>query len=351
MRVVSNPNVGVVGAAAVKPDRTPPAAAASLKIAQFNVENFFDTVDDPKGDPGRIGDQIPTAEEYRTKLSKLAIAISGQMGAPDIISLNEVENERVLTDLMALPAMKDLGYKSVIRTLNDRRGIRVAMLYRESKVDVVNVSEFNPDMKFPDSATGQVDPGKLYARAPLIVDFRLHGAAQAADGAGLLTIITNHFKSKLGGSKPEPRRQAQGEQLGAWVDARRAQQPHVPVMVVGDLNATYDDGAYKKLASRADGTQRLYDVPLKMADADRYTYIYRGHRDMLDHMMVTPELQDALIGARIPHFNSGAADKKQVGDATVANGVSDHDPIIAEFDVRKLFGAGAAARAGVAALG
>ncbi len=322
--------------------------AGSLRVAQFNLWNFFDTADDPNTE-----DKVPSAQEYQVKLAKVARAIGGELGAPDIISLNEIENERVLDDLLKQPEMQALGYQRIVGDLNDRRGIRVGMLYRSSRLDPVNVSQINPKIDLPDPASGQFDPTVLFARAPLIVDFALRGAAQAAEGAAHLTVVANHFKSKLGGNGPEERRQAQGKIMGEWVDARRAAQPGVPIMVVGDLNATYQDGAFKNLANHPDGTARLTDIPLSIPEGDRYTYIYRGRKDMLDHMLVTPEWKDALTSVRIPHFNTAKGAMNHVPDPTKAAGVSDHDPMVADFDLSKLLrpSAGAVgAQAGAAGL-
>ena len=51
------------------PGKMPQADAGTLRVGAFNVENFFDTNDDPPGDPTKIGDKVPTAAEYQTKLS------------------------------------------------------------------------------------------------------------------------------------------------------------------------------------------------------------------------------------------------------------------------------------------
>lgn len=355
MRIGVTPGVaGVFGGANGRPasavehgSRPAPAGtpdASNLRVAQFNLWNFFDTDDDPATE-----DKVLSPQDYKTKLAKVALAIASELGTPDIISLNEIENERVLDDLLQQPAMQAAGYKRIVGDLNDRRGIRVGMLYRDAKLEPVKVSQINPHISLPDPANGQVDPTLLFARAPLIVDFALRGAAQASEGVAQLTVIANHFKSKLGGNGPEARRQAQGQTVGELVDARRAANPNVPIMVLGDLNATYDDGAFKKLAQRADGSARLQDVPLSIPSDDRYTYIYRGRKDMLDHMMVTPEWASSLVKARIPHFNTASGAMGDVSNPKVAAGVSDHDPMVADFDLSKLISKGqpvAVARSG-----
>lgn len=308
------------------------AAASGLRVGTFNVKDFYDTVKDPAQNDGQV---VMTPQQYRTKLGKLALAIRDQLKGPDILALEEIENQRVLDDLVSRPEIKDLGYKVVIRPTNDLRGISVAMIYRDSAVSLAGVEQPNPVAKLPDSASGQVDPSLLFARPPLIVDFQLRGAAQAAEGAAQIEVIVNHFKSKIGGSFLEPRREAQGAYIGGLVDARRATNPTRPVLVVGDFNAGYTDGAYRKIAQRADGSARMTDAPMKLPEGDRYTYIYKGRKDMLDHMLLTPDAQAALTSVEIRHFDT-ADGAKHAGDPKVPNGVSDHDPIVATFNLAAL---------------
>ncbi|MCW2960012.1 MAG: putative extracellular nuclease [Thermoleophilia bacterium] len=315
---------------------TPSAASTgSLTVAQMNLWNLFDTVDNPK-----TGDEVLTAEQYGVKLEKIAKAVV-ELGMPDIISVNEIENETVLADLVKRPELVKAGYSFVVNPPNDERGINVGVLYRDAKVEKVGVETINPKMSFPDGGRGQVDRSLLYARLPLIVDFKVRGAAQASEGAQLLTVAVNHFKSKLGGAAPEARRQMQGQYLGEWLDARQATRPSGATIVLGDLNANHGEGAYEKLAKRADGSTRFDDAPMKLDADDRYTYIYRNQKDLLDHMLVTAGRTDAIEAVKILHVNTPKEAKKSQWDPKVLAGFSDHDPMVASFDIDKLFGAGA----------
>lgn len=315
--------------------KKPSPSADKLKVAQLNVWNMFDPDDDPD-----TADTVVPEAEYRVRLKKLALTITKELGTPDVISINEIENQRVLDDLLAEPALKKLGYRSVIEQNNDGRGIRVALLYRTDRLELKGTEAPNPKMSFKgDAGRGQIDSSLLYARPPLVADFAVRGAEQAADGAGMITIVSNHFKSKLGGAGPEARRQMQGEYLGGFLDARAAAMPRRAVLVVGDLNATYEDGAYKKLAGRKDGSVRFTDVPMSIPEDDRYTYIYRGQKDMLDHMLVSSGLHDALVGAKIPHVNTAPGARNEKLNPKVVAGISDHDPIIAEFDLSRIWAA------------
>lgn len=77
-----------------------PANDQTLRMAQMNLWNLFDTVDNPDS-----GDEVLTKEQYKTKLHKIALAIV-ELGLPDLISVNEIENETVLRDLAAQPELK-----------------------------------------------------------------------------------------------------------------------------------------------------------------------------------------------------------------------------------------------------
>lgn len=310
-------------------------AAGDLRVAQMNVWNLFDTVNDPKtGDD----ETTLTPEQLEIKLTKLSKAIV-ELGLPDVISMNEVENDVVLKALTERPELKAANYQFVVSELNDERGIRTGLLYKGDRLEKVGVEAPNPKFSFPDGGRGQIDRTLLYARPPLVVDFKLRGAAQAAEGAGLLTIAVNHFKSKLGGAAPEARRQMQGQYLGEWLDARRATRPGGATIVVGDLNASHGEGAFEKVAKRADGSERFYDAPFRLKLEDRYTYNYRGQLDLLDHLMVNSAKQDAISGVQILHVNTAKDAKKSQWDPKVLAGYSDHDSMVVDFNAEKLFSA------------
>jgi predicted extracellular nuclease len=309
--------------------RLMPTAAASgptLSVAQLNLWNFFDTVDNPL-----TRDPVPTKEEYDVRLNKLALTITTTLGLPNIISLNEIENQTILDDLLNHPAMKSLGYKGLVQPSNDGRGVSVGIMYR-GPLEVVSVAEPNPQLSFRgDDGRNQLDPSRLYARAPLVVDFKYTGLSQSLEGVRNLTVAVNHFKSKLGGPRYDPRRQMQGEYLGAYIDAKLKEDPNRSVIVTGDLNATFEDAAYKKLAFRSDGSERLKNVITALPEEDRYTYIYRGKKNLLDHIMVTGDLFTQLNSVKIPIRNSDPNAAEFKFDPTTPLGLSDHDSIVAVF--------------------
>ncbi|MBF1369260.1 MAG: hypothetical protein HXN12_05060 [Porphyromonadaceae bacterium] len=101
----------------------------------YNVENFFDTEDDPTHDDDSF---LPTGEHhwtharYQTKIQHIAEVISAVGGEafPDLIALMEVENATVLSDLLHRTALGEkAGYRHIITHGEDKRGINVALLY------------------------------------------------------------------------------------------------------------------------------------------------------------------------------------------------------------------------------
>lgn len=299
--------------------------APSVTLGQFNTWNWFDTVDDP-----RTRDTVYEPAEYRARITKLAGLIARNMGAPDVVTLQEIENAAVLDDLLKAPQLAGLGYQYVLSAKADTRGIRNAVLYRATKLELRSLEEPNPVSTLPPEDPQLIGADRLFARSSMVATFSFAGAWGDARGAAF-TVINNHFKSKLGGDFYEPRRRAQGAFIGGLVDALRGAEPTIPVLVTGDLNATWDDGAYQRLRRHKDGSERLHDTLSALPDEDRYTYVYRGTKNLLDHLLVTPDLADAVESVRILHVNSGADSAGKRFNPRTTHGTSDHDPIVATF--------------------
>ena len=311
-----------IGAAAGAGATTP----NSVTMATFNVWNWFDTADDP-----RSRDTIYEPAQYQARLVKLAGLIARDLEAPDVLTLQELENATVLDDLLKMPQLAGLGYTYLLSSKADTRGIRNAILYREGKLVLRSLEEPNPVSTLPPEDPTLIGADRLFARASMVATFGLVGATDAKHAA--FTVINNHFKSKLGGEFYEPRRRAQGAFIGGLVDALRGAEPNLPVIVAGDMNATYDDGAYQLIERRGggDGAQRLFDTVRALPDADRYTYVYRKEKNLLDHLMVTPDLRDAVEAVRILHINSGSDSTAKRFNSRTTHGTSDHDPILARI--------------------
>ena len=108
-------------------------------IAFYNVENLFDTINDPHTfDDDRTPDGADrwTSKVYNDHVNKIAKVIA-DIGRdvtklpPDIVGLCEVENESVIVDLINTSHLKKFNYGIIHYDSPDSRGIDVALIYRK----------------------------------------------------------------------------------------------------------------------------------------------------------------------------------------------------------------------------
>ncbi len=322
----------------------------SFTAATFNLHNLFDPVDDPlKEDP------VIPGTAYHRHLGKLAQTIQEALGAPTLLAVQEVENEDVLAALVSRPELAaEYGY--VWLDGPDRRGIDVALLYREDRTAVLGYAQRqectslvdglgpdgNQDMSAPQNALtcdldgdGLLDGNRLFSRPPLEVHLRVCAAGcqllpgQPANALDLWLLI-GHFKSKSQDTEWNaytlPRRRAQASFAAAWAAERQA-DPDAHVLVLGDLNDYPDSEPLTIL-----GDAGLVNLASRMDRAGRYTYIYRGVSQVLDYVLASPTFLDEAIQVDAAHTN---ADFPSVMESVAGTPLraSDHDAVRARFTV------------------
>lgn len=296
-------------------------AASTLVVGTYNVHNIYDAVDDPK-----YNDDVLTPDVYAFRLAKAAAAITA-MGMPDVLGLEEVENQTVVDDLLKQPAFAKSGYKAVFIQGNDMWQHNDAIFYKEDRVTLDKLDVVNDH--WPNDGGVMIDPNLLFSTPPAIADFSLKQPAGVRDAKLGFTMILNHMKSKIGGPQHDARRLAQGNFIGGLVDARVTKDPARMVLVTGDLNAGLGDAQFGALMTRADGTTRMVDSADHIADAkSRYSYTYKGRNDLLDHVLVSAGSAGQVQDAKIFHFNT-RPQRDKVEDPASPDGASDHDPVLA----------------------
>ena len=200
-------------------------------VGFYNVENLFDTVDDPnKRDEEFLpaGDRRWTNEVYQDKLKNLARVVSelGTELTPDgvaILGVSEIENRKVLEDLVQQPAIAKRNYQIVHYDSPDERGIDVGLIY-QPKYFTVTGSRAIPLVIY-DEADGE----RNFTRDILHVSGLLDGEP--------LHVLVNHWPSRRGGEK----RSQPGRNAGAMVcktvkDSLQSLDPNAKVIIMGDLN-------------------------------------------------------------------------------------------------------------------
>lgn len=319
--------------------------ADEFTIASFNLENFFDPLDTPgKNDPcdydqnGKPCKERVTPASYALKLTKAGQAIRDLLGSPTIVAVQEVENIQVLSALAQSPELAPAGYSAVLLEGLDPRGINVGLLYRHSRVTVEQATQINRctaenlsfapgELTCSTQATGVLDGHWLAVRPPLVLTLTVRN--EAGTTTLPLTLIVNHWKAKSGTdpSRREfvDRRVAEATLVAETVNALLAADPEAAIIVAGDLNDFVDSPPLQVLTT----TTPLRDLATSAPAANRYSYIYQGLSQILDHLLVTPNLQQRLVSFRYTHGNADYPE--DLAQQPNPYRVSDHDPPVARF--------------------
>lgn len=267
------------------------AAVTRVRLASWNLHNFFDERDD------RYSDQVFSHEQVEAKIANLAQAMAGIKA--DVIGLQEVEN---LPLLQRLAHAAGYRYAVLVEGNDSQRGIDVALLSR------TRLSGYRSHRK---DALPYVEGGPLnghYSRDCLEVHVDL--------GPGLIVLV-NHFKAKIGNARSSAsKRRSQAQGVARLVQLLHADNPGQDLAVVGDLNDTPESWALEPLESHS----WLRDPLARLSLKARYTLEHRGDREAIDHIFLSPGAMARVVpgSARVPR-------------SELIRSCSDHFPVSVEL--------------------
>lgn len=281
-----------------------PVAPNEIKIAAYNVENLFDTYDEPgkqdatflpKTAPAKKTECPTLSTTYRdkcfntdwtppkleAKLFNLKRAIDAQGPHPDILALAEVENDAVVRALAT-----KLGYRNwVITDGPDKRGIDVALLWRPEKVQFVA----HKSLLIP----------RLTTRPVLKALFRVRAAREGRVG-GELVVYVNHWPSQ---ASPTADRVTAAQTVRREIDAdTKMFGPDYHAVVLGDFNSTETetphpirdvllDARWKNTMKDAHELSDASNNPMN-GIMPQGSYFYRSRWNRLDKIIVSASLHD-----------------------------------------------------------
>lgn len=307
-------------------------AEDKLTIASYNLENFS---------------AEKTSEE---KTNRLAEALGKVMKAPDIIGLTEVQDfdgtgsggpeaQRSYERLIGkIKEVSGVTYKYVqIDPLFNADGgapnanIRTGFLYRPDRVTFVDQIPHGDATTAVTYHEGQLtlNPGRIEPSHPSLRNSRKPLVAQFEfKGQQIITMI-NHWNSKRGddghfGQKfpvelgSEPQRVEIAKLVAKFIADVKAQNPKANIVSMGDFN----DFEFSKPLKVHEGehmTNMVHHVPEK----ERYSYVYQGNSQVLDHILVSNHLVDRTKVDMLK-VNADFTDK--------SGRASDHDPIMVQID-------------------
>lgn len=257
----------------------------SLTFVFYNVENLFDTLDEPnKNDEEFTPDSEKewNLERYNKKLEDLSKVLSSvnENELPEIIGLCEVENKKVVSDLVKTGILSNGKYNIVHHESPDVRGIDCALVYREDEFKVVSHSPIHVEFKDePDYKTRDI----LYVKGKTNNNEEFH-------------VFVNHWPSRIGGlEKTEPNRVEVATLLRSKIDSVLNENQKANIVVMGDMN---DEPANKSLGeilyAAPPGTENSKLVNLMFPDdlQKKGSYYYSGEWNMLDNLVVSSSLLD-----------------------------------------------------------
>ncbi len=333
-------------------------------VAGFNLQRFFDMVDDPG-----ISDVALTVTAFNNRLNKASLAIRNFLNTPDILCVVEVEN---LTALQAIAnkintdaGMANPMYTAHLIEGNDIGGIDVGFLIKTSvvtgatpRVTVGSVVQENAGELFvnPNSST------ELLNDRPTL---RLEATINFANGAAFpITVLVNHLRSLNGVDDPGPgsngwptagervraKRQKQAESLANLIQALQMANPNKPMVVIGDFNAFEFNDGYGDSMNVIQGTPPPDNQTVVPGDgidlvnpnldnlfdtapaAERYSFVFDGNAQSLDHLLVNAAMIANTSAQRVEHprINADFNDTAR-NDPNSALRLSDHDPIVGFF--------------------
>ncbi len=264
----------------------------SHTVVFYNVENLFDTLDDPnkKDEEYLPGSELKWSHaRYEAKLDALAKVILAAGGGqpPMLIGLAEVENAQVVEALGRKIGGESATYGLAHRESPDTRGIDCALLYRNDKsgfrVERVDAIRLN----FPDDSA-------YTSRDILHVTGKLKGVKQP------LHVFVNHWPSRTGGEKEsEGRRIVAATALRAAVDSLRVAEQNPLILAMGDFNDEPDNRSLGDVLGAATEFSNLNNPAQNgalmnlMGPADSRgegSYNYQGNWNMIDQFVVSSAL-------------------------------------------------------------
>ena len=262
------------------------SAGVEAIIAFYNVENLFDTIDDPRTmdeDFTPAGKLQWNAVCYNEKLSRIAEVMDMLPGElPVFIGLCEIENRAVLVDLVQQQSLNQSpkkGYYEIIHADSpDERGIDVAALYDPAQFKNMSFEYYTialPDPKDPNTRD------------------ILH--AQGELGNETVHFFVNHWPSRSGGQmESEPNRIAVATLLKSKVDAVLAANAKAKIVIMGDMNDHPNDrSVYEVLGAKEQPTATLYNQMYSLHTGGNGSYFYKGEWGALDQMITSVGLMQS----------------------------------------------------------
>jgi len=250
-----------------------------VRMLFYNVENLFDTENDSASQDDEFlprGLRRWTMTRYRAKINTIykTIAAAGGWDAPAVIGLYEIENRKVIEDLIYTTGLARYDYGIIHKDSRDERGIDVCLIYRKDVVSLISYEYF-----LPADSGGIIFSTRDVLHAKILLE------------NDTLNLFLNHWPSRRGGvlAGEEQRRmiarllRIKADSIG-FADGKNAK-----VILAGDFNAVPEDLIIMSLSSGYRSGLVMKNLSSCLRES-MGTYRYRGVWEMIDQVMVSKDV-------------------------------------------------------------
>lgn len=305
-------------------------------LAFYNCENLFDVYDDTRTNDN---DFTPNSlrkwsyQRYENKLRKLSFAIShiGKQETgkhPAIVGLAEVENAKVVKDLIGQTNLEGCHYNYIHYNSLDKRGIDVALIYDRTVFKVTHSETFSIDLVNP------LDDSLDLTRDILLVSGFLDGEK--------IHVLVNHWSSRREGEKEtEYKRMTSSSKLSEIIGLLKREDAHAKIVVMGDFN----DEPFSNSMRALEEAHQLHNTMKTVRSFSRGTTIHNRRWNLFDQIIISINFfkgsENQLEFFKADIFDSdflktfrgrykGTPFRTYIGKK-YAGGYSDHFPVYAIF--------------------
>jgi predicted extracellular nuclease len=283
---------------------SPLYAGETIRIASQNMNRFFDNIDNGKNE------KLSSETEFYVKVEIATTMIIEQFSSPDIIALQEVENANVLSNVAtAVQNRSGARYQVILLGGNDVSAINTGFLVKHT-VKIKSVKQLFKHQRL------KLDQSLLFSRPPLYLE--------ACKGPVCLSLLNLHLRSMRGirsstkGHRVRLKRLEQASIIARWIEQFQRARPQSLLLVLGDLNGLTPADSYIDVVGTILGkpdnsntelqavdwiSNDLIDLTLYIPRKNRYSYIYRNKKQILDYMLAS-----SLLKPRLDHISFSRID-------------------------------------------
>jgi predicted extracellular nuclease len=300
-------------------------AQKTERIAFYNVENLFDTINGPNNDEEFLpkGKKEWNSERYNTKIDHINQIICG-LKTPMLMGLCEIENKDVIEDIIH-NNKKLKHYKPIHFNSLDARGIDVGLIYNTKKLTLLDKGLIRFNLPEQDTPTSR---DILWAKLSYTNE--------------VFYTMVNHWPSRRGGTeKSAPKRIKAATKAKEFIDSLLSIDINTKVILMGDLNDYPSNRSVTKLQ------EIMTSCITKESNQYGGTNSYRGQWNILDHIMISNGFQNMTLRIKpesgkiyspdylITEYKGNKVPFRTYGGSKYLEGYSDHLPVYIELSLKK----------------